>query len=309
MSQPSNWPLPAGSSRLILPQPLVEQLQQHPLSKGLYPISYGHYLNAAGHKVRRRVHTDHLVIFCHGGRGRYRVGAHKGQLLPGQVLFLQKGISHIYQSDSLQPWSIYWAHFAGEEAADFMDYLGVTATRKNLANQAATNRNTTQQAVLTLHNWHELLADVTQLLNLQHQRLSIEKGIFAAALLRKLLSKLPLMAQLKTSERKGFHLESLKRFLRDNSHKNLALDELAEFTGLSRYHFSKKFRQHTGTSPLQYFTQMKMEQAAQMLQEGEQTIRQISQTLGYEDPYYFSRLFKQHYGLAPRYYRQNQQLV
>src|SRR5690554_3852256 len=298
MSQPSNCPLPAGSTRLIMPQPLIEQLQQHPLTRGLYPISYGHYLDAAGHRVRRHVHTDHLIIFCHGGRGRYRAGKHKGYLLPGQVLFLPKGVSHIYQSDSTQPWSIYWAHFAGEQVTDFMDYLGISENNEHPAHPQG-------NPVLTLRNWRALLTDVTHLLNLQHERLNLDKGVLASSLLRKLLSELPLMARQEQADRKEFNLESLKRFMRDNSHKSLVLDELAEFTGLSRYHFSKKFRQSTGNSPLNYFTQMKMSQAAQMLREGEQTIRQISQTLGYDDPYYFSRLFKKHQGEAPRFYRQN----
>ncbi|RUO44467.1 AraC family transcriptional regulator [Aliidiomarina taiwanensis] len=298
MSKPSNWPLPEGSTRLIMPQPLLEQLQQNPLTRGLYPISYGHYLNAYGHRVRRRVHTDYLMIFCHAGRGRYRAGKHKGHLLPGQVLFLKKGVAHIYQADSQQPWSIYWAHFAGDQVESFMDYLGISATSSEPAHPHG-------NPVLTLQNWRALLSDVTQLLNLQHERLNFDKGVLAAALLRKLLSELPLMARPKQADRKEFNLSSLQRFMRDNSHKSLELNELAEFTGLSRYHFSKKFRQTTGDSPVNYFTRMKMEQAAQMLREGEQTIRQISQTLGYDDPYYFSRLFKKHQGLAPSFYRQH----
>lgn len=297
MSQPSNWPLVAGSSRLIMPQPLLEQLQQHPLARDLYPIAYGHYVDAQGHRVRRYVHTDHLIIFCHGGRGRYRVGKHKGYLVPGQVLFLPKGISHVYQSDSEHPWSIYWAHFAGEQVDAFMDYLGIN---ENSSHPAHPQGN----PVLTLRNWRALLTDVTHLLNLQHERLTLEKGILAASLLRKLLSELPLMARKAEPLVSGFSLISLERFMQDNSHKAIELDELAAFAGLSRYHFCKKFKQHTGEPPLHYFTRKKMEQAAQMLREGEQTVRQISQTFGYDDPYYFSRLFKKHQGVSPKHYRE-----
>ncbi|MCC5856254.1 MAG: AraC family transcriptional regulator [Idiomarina sp.] len=294
MSQPSNWPLPSGSSRLLLPQPLLAELRRHPLTRGLYPISYGHYLDAVGHRVRRHVHTDHLIIFCHGGRGRFQTAQHKGYLLPGQVLFLPKGVPHMYQSDSEHPWSIYWAHFAGSQVGEFMDYLGVSSDESS------------RSPVLTLKNWRALLGDVTQLLNLQHQRLTLEQGILSAALLRKLLSELPLLSRPSQPEKAGFDIEALDRFMRDNSHKTLQLDDFAEFTGLSRYHFSKKFRQVTGDSPIQYFTRMKMSHAAQMLREGEQTIRQISQTLGFDDPYYFSRLFKKHLGVAPRFYRQGE---
>lgn len=298
MSQPSNWPLPAGSSRLILPQPLLQALQEHPLAKDLYPVSYGHYLDATGHVVRRNVHTDYLIIFCHGGRGRFRIGRHQGYLVPGQILVLPKGISHTYQSDSDHPWSIYWAHFNGERVEDFMDYIGMPTNIKS-----AFQRNF--KPVITLSNWRPLLADVTQLLNLQHERLSLDRGILASALLKKLLSEIPLLANKEASVKNEFSLDALDRFMRDNSHKTLQLEELAEFSGLSKFHFSKRFRQVTGLSPLQYFTRMKVNQAAQMLQEGEHTVRQISQTLGFDDPYYFSRLFKKHTGSAPQHYRKD----
>ena len=295
MSQPSNWPLPAGSSRLILPQPLLQELQKHPLSKDLYPIAYGHYIDATGHRVRRNVHTDYLIIFCHGGRGRYRVGRDHGYLVPGQVLVLPKGRSHTYQSDSNQPWSIYWAHFDGERVSQFMDYLGFPVTQSN-----------SSKPVITLRNWRPLLSDVTQLLNLQHERLTLDRGILASSLLRKLISEIPMLAKRELPQKNEFNLTTLDRYMRDNSHKSLLLEELAEFAGLSKFHFSKRFRHETGVAPLQYFTRMKVEQAAQMLLEGNYTIRQVSQTFGFDDPYYFSRLFKKHCGLSPQHYRNKQ---
>ena len=35
----------------------------------------------------------------------------------------------------------------------------------------------------------------------------------------------------------------------------------------------------------------------------EQSIQQISVSVGYDDAYHFSKLFKKHYGISPLYYR------
>lgn len=290
MSQPSSWPLPAGSSRLLLPQATIERLRAHPFSRQLYPVSYGHYLQAVDHRVRRSVHTDHLLIFCHQGSGRFQTEHHNGELQAGQVLFLRKGVAHSYQADKDAPWSIYWAHFAGDLVDQYMEYIGVQA-------DAAA-------PVVRLSNWRALLPDVTQLLNLQHQRLTLERALLAANILQKLLIQLPNLRRDELAPNTPFTLTTLERFMHDNSHRSLELKDFALFSGLSIYHFSKKFRQLTGTSPIRYFNRLKIREAQRMLVETNHSVRQIGHTLGFEDAYYFSRLFKKITGQSPSCFRQ-----
>jgi len=291
MSQPSDWPLPAGSSRLLLPHAISQQLASNPLSSGLYPVSYGHYLEARDHRVRRSVHTDHLLIFCHAGRGFYRTEHHQGAILAGQMLFLRQDIAHSYHSDPENPWSIYWAHFAGRQTQEFMDYIGLRGAPE-------------QPPVITLKRWQSLLPDVTDLLNLQHQRLTFERAMYATAILRKLLSQIPLLVKEPAEADSLFNLTALDRFMRDNSHRALQLNDFAEFSGLSRYYFSKKFRELTGVPPLRYFNEMKIAAAQRMLNETNASVRQVALAFGFDDPYYFSRLFKKITGTSPQHFRE-----
>lgn len=292
MSQPSSWPLPPGSSRLLLPQATIDKLQQHPFSRQLYPVAYGHYLHAVGHRVRRSVHTDHLLIFCHQGSGFYRTEHHAGELHAGQMLFLRRGLAHSYYANANAPWSIYWAHFAGDLVDQYMQYIGIEENRS--------------APVVSLANWRALLADVTQLLNLQHQRLTTERALLAANLLQKLLIQLPGLRTDQRAQQTDFSLTTLERFMHDNSHRTLELQDFANFTGLSTYHFSKKFKQLTGASPIRYFNALKVKEAQRMLIETNHTVRQIGHTLGFEDAYYFSRLFKKFTGHSPSQFRQQE---
>src|SRR5690554_4384717 len=113
MSQPSSWPLPAGSSRVVLPLQLTRQLARHPLTSHLFPLAYGHYVDALNHQVERKKHTDFLLIFCHRGSGWFRTQHAEGSLQAGQLLLLPAGEAHAYAASSKHPWSIYWAHFQG----------------------------------------------------------------------------------------------------------------------------------------------------------------------------------------------------
>ncbi|MDN7123529.1 helix-turn-helix transcriptional regulator [Pseudidiomarina terrestris] len=294
MSQPSSWPLPAGSSRIVLPLELIEHLARHPLSKHFYPVAYGHYLAARGHRVEREAHTDHLLIFCHRGCGHYRVhtdqGVQSGSLHTGQLLLLPAGLAHAYQADQDTPWSIYWTHFSGLEASHSMDILGLQPG----------------QFVLKLENWQSLLPSVTDLLNLQHQRWQRQRAVRAATLFQNLMAQLPDLAS-QAQHTQDFDLLALERFMQDNSHRNLDLADIAQVAGLSRFHFAKKFKAVTGTSPMRYFNELKIKLACQQLDSSTDSVRTIAQSLGFDDPYYFSRLFKKVMGIAPSTYRDSHQ--
>ncbi|PHR64870.1 AraC family transcriptional regulator [Pseudidiomarina marina] len=288
MSQPSSWPLPPGSSRVVLPLQLTRQLSRHPLTKHLYPLAYGHYVDAQGHQVERQQHTDYLLIFCHRGSGWYRTETASGNLRAGQLLLLPAGQAHAYAAHNEQPWSIYWAHFQGSAAAACLEFLELT----------------NQQPVLTLARWRQLVPVVTDLLNLQTQRHQFAAAVVAASLLQRIIAELPrLTATMQAPQ--GFDLPALERFMYNNSHRDLSLDDFADFAGLSRFHFSKKFKQFTGTSPMRYFNQIRVKIACQLLDASTDSIRQISQQLGFDDPYYFSRLFKKTMGISPQYYRES----
>ena len=63
------------------------------------------------------------------------------------------------------------------------------------------------------------------------------------------------------------------------------------------------FKQKTGYAPIDYFMQMKIQQACQQLDFSDRSIKDIAMTMGFEDPYYFSKRFKQVIGLPPQRYR------
>jgi len=71
----------------------------------------------------------------------------------------------------------------------------------------------------------------------------------------------------------------------------------------SQVHVAKTYRALTGHAPIQDFIQLKMAHACRLLDEGQQSIRQVAEQLGYDDVYYFSRLFRKVVGMAPSHYR------
>lgn len=70
--------------------------------------------------------------------------------------------------------------------------------------------------------------------------------------------------------------------------------------------FIRCFKDFTGSSPQAYLTDMRIEQAKDLLSNTSFQIAEIAELVGYSDPLYFSRIFKKKTGYSPNEYKKNQ---
>lgn len=92
-------------------------------------------------------------------------------------------------------------------------------------------------------------------------------------------------------------IEYLQSCLFDPALKISALHSLC---GISDTYFRRLFIARFGISPKQYVLRKRLQQAKAILEHGEyNTITQVAQLSGFDDPLYFSRLFRQTYGYPP----------
>ena len=92
-------------------------------------------------------------------------------------------------------------------------------------------------------------------------------------------------------------------YIRRNLHERLDIDNLANMAFISRDHFIRIFKEETGSTPVQYITQRKIERAELMLSTEEMPVKSIAYSLGFDDHSYFNRLFKKIVGKTPLEYR------
>ncbi len=84
---------------------------------------------------------------------------------------------------------------------------------------------------------------------------------------------------------------------------SLTNTKLAAECNVSEIYFRKLFTKHFGSSPKQFIIDMRIQNAKQLLAEGELNVEAISEKCGFSNPYHFCRLFKQHVGTTPSKYR------
>lgn len=282
----SDWPLSGEGVRFITPPFMVAQLQQHPLTEGLYPTAMGYYPQAAGHRMQRQQHGDYLLIYCTEGKGRLHCDDRSYRIGQGDFVLLAKGQAHSYQANSKQPWTIYWLHFNGRLAENFFQHSQMSSPVIHIG---------VQPRVVRIFDG---------LSELRRSAYRMEEFIQGCHQLQALLSYIALLArQQRPQSGEALDWERLRATMQERVHSQLNLDELAASVNLSKYHFTKKFKSWSGQSPIQYFINMKIQRACYLLDSSAKSVKQVAAAVGYDDPYYFSRLFKKVIGHSPRDYR------
>ena len=79
----------------------------------------------------------------------------------------------------------------------------------------------------------------------------------------------------------------------------LTVDELARIAAMSRFHFSRLFREEVGQAPYRYLTKVRMAHAAAMLRGGHHNVTETALSVGFRDFGRFSRTFREHFGRRP----------
>lgn len=78
---------------------------------------------------------------------------------------------------------------------------------------------------------------------------------------------------------------------------------MVRLSGLAERSFKRRFQRATGMPPLEYVHALRIEEAKQMLESGDEPIEAVAHEVGYEDAAFFSRLFRRKVNLTPAQYR------
>lgn len=82
-----------------------------------------------------------------------------------------------------------------------------------------------------------------------------------------------------------------------------SVDSLAARAGMSPRTFARRFRDQTGTTPLQWLVTARVQRAQQLLEESRASVEQIAARAGFESPVTFRARFRRVVGLTPSEYR------
>ena len=104
----------------------------------------------------------------------------------------------------------------------------------------------------------------------------------------------------------GLPMMRLKRvleYIQANLDRDIHLDELADASGLSTFHFAKLFKQSTGSTPHQYVLQRRLERVKELLRDPNISISDVSLQAGFADQSHLTNVFRRFVGVTPSKFR------
>lgn len=90
-----------------------------------------------------------------------------------------------------------------------------------------------------------------------------------------------------------------------NIEEPLGLDELSEYTGISRRQNERLFRSYLGTSPQRYYLELRITRARQLLIQTSSPLLDIAVACGFSSVSHFSNCFKKYFSMSPTSIRSN----
>ena len=89
-------------------------------------------------------------------------------------------------------------------------------------------------------------------------------------------------------------------YIQSRVKESLSLEDLAQYSGVSRASLHRYFRKYLNTSPINYYLNQKLARAKILLENHLYSIKEVAVMLNYASPQYFASEFKKRYGFSPK---------
>ncbi|MFT3700906.1 MAG: AraC family transcriptional regulator [Agriterribacter sp.] len=281
-----------GQKAIVVPRTvLMSNCQANTIIDGLHITDIGYYPKARFH-YRKRLHgaEQHILIYCVKGKGSVTIKKEQYTIEPGNFFIIPRNIEHYYQAHDIDPWTIYWIHFAGKASDDIVAYM-----------QQLWNSHKS-----FVHYSEHRIELFNTIYNQFERGYGIEDMVYANMCLYNYLGSY-LNTEKSSSVNTHSEIDFVNRvidFMKKNIDSMCTLQQMANEVNISPSHLSFLFKKRTGYPPIEYFNHLKVQQACQYLMFTGLRVKEIASLLGMDDPYYFSRFFTKLMGLSPNMYRE-----
>jgi AraC family transcriptional regulator len=121
-------------------------------------------------------------------------------------------------------------------------------------------------------------------------------------LLRELKSNLILNENIKDYDERN-NIRKVIDFFREHLDCDYPLEEILKIVHFSPYHFIRIFKSEVGKTPYEFFMDMKIERAKELLKNKKYSVTEVGFRCGFRNPSHFSTVFKKKVGVSPMQYQ------
>ena len=238
--------------------------------------------------IRRDSFPFYCLEYVARGGGEVRLRGRSHPLQPGRLFAYGPGIPHHITGTADHPLVKYFINLAGTQAPGLLRSCGLAPGCVS--------------EVFPANALQPLLDELIQA-GLRARRESADLCV-------KLLECLALRITGARTPLKGFDTHAFATFQQCRRHienHRLRLRTLEQIAGechVNNAYLCRLFRRYDNQSPYQFLLRLKMNHAAQCLQQPDALVKQVAEETGFGDPCHFSRVFSAVFGLSPAGFRE-----
>lgn len=235
-----------------------------------------------------RVINEYQIIYITDGKGVFETKKAKYPIRSGSVIILRKGVWHRYRPLLECGWTETYIGFNGELADFFLQKQDV------LRDIEVVDFGEQEVLIDTFYKIFDLVLD--------------ESPCFqqiASGLIIKLMGYIMALESNKTFIDTDIEriIKEICSYIRAHIDEEFNFEKSAGNYDVSCSHLRKMFKKYTGKAPHQYYLDLKIVRAKELLINTRMSVKEIAITLGFESVHYFSRLFKTKMGQSPSSFR------
>lgn len=101
----------------------------------------------------------------------------------------------------------------------------------------------------------------------------------------------------------SYYINKSIQYIKENYERNITLDEVAEYSQISKSYLSLLFKQETGINFSVFLINYRIDKSKKYMKESHYKIYEIAEKVGFDNPYYFSKVFKEKVGISYKDYQ------
>ena len=240
-----------------------------------------------GPGVRNHFLLHHIL----SGRGTCMISNRKYVLQAGDSFLVYPDTTVHYYADNHEPWEYIWVGFNGMDAENYVEQTDFS------------RENPVLQGRYT-EDFPRLLQEIYQ-----NYGTSLWENLAITGKLYALLSFLVRNAEHNQSRRRdvGDCAKQAADYIINHFAEPISVEELASQLSVSHCSVYRTVMRRYQVSPKRFLLEYRIDRACLLLANTAYSVQEISNSVGFDDPFYFSRAFKEMKGVSPRQYAMTHQ--
>ena len=241
-----------------------------------------------------KTRSEYILHFVLSGKGFYSLkNCSNYPVTAGQMFLILPGEAVTYGADAAEPWQYAWIGFNGIRANTIIRRCGFLGSTRILPSPVQPD---------TVMDCIDHILDCKSLTFAHYLR----REAWMLMLFSRLMDHYE-QSHRHTPDTGSYgtraYVELAVEHIKYYHGYGIHVSDIAGHLGISRAYLNHAFQKELGISVQKFLIEFRLHKAANLLADTNDTIKEISAAVGYEDQLNFSKAFKKKFGISPKNYR------